>query len=287
MKFRPLALLPLFLSQFVAAAPPADSLAALPETATFVQDLAERQGFDADRLLAKAISSGAVSVEKAAQMSWQSKLQLIFAPGLSTAREVTSISGRGVGMDVVRANVERIGGSVEVESRPGQGVRLSMKVPLTLTIIPALTVSAGGHHFAIPRSAIDELVRINGTSARIGEIGGAKVVTIRGRRLPVVMLADFLQLESLCADAHSTMVVLKPAGGDRYDLAGKLTLKGRNQPLAATLSFRRDGAQGVFDGSLTIRRADFAIGEGEWADFGTVANEVQVRFHIVANAAKK
>lgn len=80
---------------------------------------------------------------------------------------------------------------------------------------------------------------------------------------------------------------LKPAGGDRYDLAGKLTLKGRTQPLAATLSFRRDGAQGVFDGSLTIRRADFAIGEGEWADFGTVANEVQVRFHIVANAAKK
>lgn len=184
-----------------------------------IEAVDDGRGIDADRLLSKAITSGAISVDKAAQMSWQAKLQLIFAPGLSTAKEMTAISGRGVGMDVVRANVERIGGSVEVDSRPGQGVRLSMKVPLTLTIIPALTISAGGHQFAIPRSAIDELVRINGQSTRLGEVGGAKFVNIRGRRLPVVMLAEFLQLDRMCADENLTMVVLKPAGGDIYALA--------------------------------------------------------------------
>ncbi len=176
-------------------------------------------GIDADRLLAKAIENNVLSAEKAVGMSWHAKLQLIFTPGLSTAQNVTSISGRGVGMDVVRANVERIGGLVEVDSRPGQGTRLSMKVPLTLTIIPALTVSAGGHQFAIPRSAIDELVRVNGVSARLGDLGGAKVVNIRGRRLSVVMLASFLGLESQRPDDQLTMVVLKPAGGDIFAVA--------------------------------------------------------------------
>ena len=79
---------------------------------------------------------------------------LIFEAGLSTAKEVTAISGRGVGMDVVRANIERIGGVVDVESKLGQGLRLTLRVPLTLTIIPALTVSVGGRSYAIPRSAI-------------------------------------------------------------------------------------------------------------------------------------
>jgi two-component system chemotaxis sensor kinase CheA len=152
-------------------------------------------------------------------MSLHARLQLVFAPGLSTAQQITSISGRGVGMDVVRANVERIGGVVDVDSKPGHGVRLSMKVPLTLTIIPALTVSAGAHQFAIPRSAIEELVRAGGESARLGELGGAKIVTIRGRRLPVVMLAPFLKIESQCAENAVTLVVLKPAGGDHYALA--------------------------------------------------------------------
>ena len=80
------------------------------------------------------------------------------------ASEVTAISGRGVGMDVVRSNIERIGGIVEVDSRPGEGTRMTLRVPLTLTIIPALTVSIGSQHFAIPRSAIEEIVRANGES---------------------------------------------------------------------------------------------------------------------------
>jgi two-component system chemotaxis sensor kinase CheA len=184
-----------------------------------IEAVDDGRGIDADRLVEKAIANGMLAAEKAAAMSWNNKLHLIFAAGLSTAKQVTSISGRGVGMDVVRANVERIGGLVDVDSKPGQGLRLSMKVPLTLTIIPALTVSAGNVQFAIPRSAIEELIRVSSASARLGEIGGAKMVNIRGRRLPVVMLASFLKLESACEEHELTMVVLKPAGGDHYALA--------------------------------------------------------------------
>ena len=177
------------------------------------------RGIDAERLVEKAIANGVVTLEKAAAMSAHAKLHLIFAAGLSTAKQVTAISGRGVGMDVVRANVERIGGLVDLDSKAGLGLRLSMKVPLTLTIIPALTVSAGGHQFAIPRSAIEELIRVSSASARLGELGGAKVVNIRGRRLPVVTLAPFLKIEPRCPENELTMVVRKPAGGDHYALA--------------------------------------------------------------------
>ncbi len=176
-------------------------------------------GINADRLVEKAIADGLLTTERAAGMSWHAKLQLIFTAGLSTAKQVTSISGRGVGMDVVRANIERIGGTVDLESKLGNGLRLTMKVPLTLTIIPALTISAGDRQFAIPRSAIDELIRVSSASARLGEIGGGKMVNIRGRRLPVVILSSFLNLEPRCADHELTMVVLKPAGGDHYALA--------------------------------------------------------------------
>ncbi|HQR04169.1 MAG TPA: YceI family protein [Rhodocyclaceae bacterium] len=85
--------------------------------------------------------------------------------------------------------------------------------------------------------------------------------------------------------ARFVVTGIKPLGGDRYEVAGKFTLKGRTQDLRAAATFRQEGAFGVFDGSLTFKRADFAIGEGAWADFGTVANEIQVRFHIVATRA--
>ena len=123
------------------------------------------------------------------------------------------------GMDVVRSNVERIGGIVEVDSTPGNGTRMTLRVPLTLTIIPALTVSIGSQHFAIPRAAIEEIVRANGTSVTLDHIGGAGVATIRGRRMPEISLADVLGLPSDLADADRTLVVLRPAGGDLYALA--------------------------------------------------------------------
>jgi two-component system chemotaxis sensor kinase CheA len=122
-------------------------------------------------------------------------------------------------MDVVRSNVERIGGIVEVDSKAGEGTRMTLRVPLTLTIIPALTVSIAGQHFAIPRSAIEEIVRANGESVTLEHLGGAAVATIRGRRVPEVSLAEILGLKSEMDKKDRTLVVLRPAGGDVYALS--------------------------------------------------------------------
>src|SRR5438270_989180 len=177
------------------------------------------RGIDGKMLVEKAVANGVVSKEDAAQLSPRDQLALIFEAGLSTAKEVTAISGRGVGMDVVRSNVERIGGIVEVDSRPGEGTRMTLRVPLTLTIIPALTVSIAGQHFAIPRSAIDEIVRANGESVSLEHVGGAGVATIRGRRVPEVSLAKILGLDSEVAEEDRTLIVLRPTGGDVYALS--------------------------------------------------------------------
>ncbi|MFL6750735.1 MAG: chemotaxis protein CheA, partial [Sphingomicrobium sp.] len=174
------------------------------------------KGIDGSKLVEKALANGVIERDVAQRMSKSEKLALIFEAGLSTAKEVTAISGRGVGMDVVRSNVERIGGIVEVDSVPGKGTRMVLRVPLTLTIIPALTVSIGNQHFAIPRAAIEEIVRANGGSVTLEKIGGAGVATIRGRRVPEVALADVLGLPSDVGDEERTLVVLRPAGGDVY-----------------------------------------------------------------------
>ncbi|RST30728.1 chemotaxis protein CheA [Sphingomonas ginkgonis] len=177
------------------------------------------RGIDAGRLVEKAVANGLLERSEAARLSTKEKLALIFEAGLSTATAVTNISGRGVGMDVVRSNVERIGGTVEIDSKPEQGTRMTLRVPLTLTIIPALTVSIGQQHFAIPRTAIDEIVRARGESVELSQVGGAGVATIRGRRVPEIALADVLGLPSELRDEERTLVVIRPAGGDVYALA--------------------------------------------------------------------
>ena len=182
-----------------------------------IQD--DGRGIDGGKLVEKAIANGVISKSDAAELDPRAQLALIFEAGLSTAKEVTAISGRGVGMDVVRSIVERIGGIVEVDSSPGVGTRMTLRVPLTLTIIPALTVSIAGQHFAIPRSAIEEIVRANGESVTLEHLGGAGVATIRGRRVPEVSLASILGLESAVAEGDRTLIVLRPAGGDVYALS--------------------------------------------------------------------
>jgi two-component system chemotaxis sensor kinase CheA len=177
------------------------------------------RGIDGKKLVEKAVSAGIVENDAAAQLSPREQLALMFEAGLSTAKEVTSISGRGVGMDVVRSNIERIGGIVEVDSKLGEGTRMTLRVPLTLTIIPALTVSIGNQHFAIPRSAIEEIVRANGESVTLEHLGGAGVATIRGRRVPEVSLAEILGLDSEVAERDRTLIVLRPSGGDVYALS--------------------------------------------------------------------
>src|SRR5208283_1564609 len=116
------------------------------------------------------------------EMSDREVLQLIFLPGFSLAEKVTQLSGRGVGMDVVKTNIERLGGTVNVETIPGSGTRLTVKLPLTLAIVPALTVCSEGWRYAIPQANIGELVRVKAgeIATRIQRIKGAEVLRLRG-----------------------------------------------------------------------------------------------------------
>jgi two-component system chemotaxis sensor kinase CheA len=177
------------------------------------------RGIDEEMLVRKSIADGRLSSEQAERLSPAQRRLLIFEPGLSTADKVTSISGMGVGMDIVRANIERIGGTVEVESTLGEGVRLALRVPLTLTIIPALTISAGGGHYAIPRSAIEEITRIGNDVVRVEMLGGAPMAAIRGKRLPLVSLSALFGCAEANAIEAQTLIVLKFGAGGEYALA--------------------------------------------------------------------
>jgi two-component system chemotaxis sensor kinase CheA len=148
-------------------------------------------GIDPALLRAKAVQGGHISVGAAEQMTDREALNLIFLPGLTTADQVTKVSGRGVGMDVVRTNIERVGGTIDVQSRVGEGTTFKIKIPLTLAIIPALLVSAAGERYAIPQVNLLELVRLEAheVGGAIETIQDAPVYRLRGRLLPLVSLA--------------------------------------------------------------------------------------------------
>jgi two-component system chemotaxis sensor kinase CheA len=147
-------------------------------------------GINVARVRQKAIDQGLVSADQAARLTERDVLQLLFVPGFSTAERVTNVSGRGVGLDVVRSNIERISGSVDLDSQPGLGTSVRIKIPLTLAIIPALVVMSGGDRYAIPQVSLVELVRLEGAAARKGieRIHGAPVYRLRGHLLPLVFL---------------------------------------------------------------------------------------------------
>ncbi len=151
-------------------------------------------GVNIEAVKRKAIERGLVSADRAARMGDFELTQLIFLPGFSTAEKVSNISGRGVGMDVVKTNVERIGGTVDVVSRPGQGTTLRIKIPLTLAIIPALIVASDRQRYAIPQVNLVELVRIEPDAAQgIERIRGSAFFRLRGELLPLVFLGDELR----------------------------------------------------------------------------------------------
>ena len=172
-------------------------------------------GIATEKLKAKAIAKGIVTADHAARMSERELLNLAFAPGLSTVEQVSNISGRGVGMDVVKTNIEKIGGTVDLQSAGGKGTLLKIKIPLTLAIIPALIVTSGGERFAIPQVSLIELVRCGGPGAGHGieNIHGASVYRLRGNLLPLVYLNRELRLGSEAASGSINIVVLQ--AGDR------------------------------------------------------------------------
>jgi two-component system chemotaxis sensor kinase CheA len=152
-------------------------------------------GIDPQRLRDRAVSRGILTPDAAARMGDREALGLIFAPGFSTAEKVTNVSGRGVGMDVVKTNIEKIGGLVDVASEPGVGSTIRVRIPLTLAIIPALMVTADGNRYAIPQVNLLELVRIDPSQdTAVEDIQGTPVYRLRGQLLPLVSLREQLGL---------------------------------------------------------------------------------------------
>ncbi len=153
-------------------------------------------GIDPEKVKKKAIEKHVITSEQAVRMGERELINLIFAPGFSTAAAITNVSGRGVGMDVVKTNIEKIGGSVDINSKFGEGTTLKVKIPLTLAIIPALVVTCGGDRFAIPQVNLLELVRLDQQADREVEmIHGTPVYRLRGNLLPLVNLNKELGLE--------------------------------------------------------------------------------------------
>ncbi|MGA7905968.1 MAG: chemotaxis protein CheW, partial [Candidatus Sulfotelmatobacter sp.] len=153
-------------------------------------------GLNLERIRKKAIERGLITPEQAAHLAERDAFNLIFLPGFSTAEKVTNVSGRGVGMDVVKTNVEKIGGMVDITSRVGHGTTVRVKIPLTLAIIPALVVTCRGERFAIPQVGLTELVRLEADEVAKGieMVHGVPVHRLRGRLLPLVYLSRELQL---------------------------------------------------------------------------------------------
>jgi two-component system chemotaxis sensor kinase CheA len=182
------------------------------------------RGINTERVKNKAVEKGLLAADRAARMSEKELVNLIFLPGLSTAQKVTNISGRGVGMDVVKTNIEKIGGSIDIQNEIGKGATIRVKIPLTLAIIPALMVSTAGDRYAIPQVNLLELVRLEAENAKkcIEEVRGVRVYRLRNRLLPLVRLSDVLGLPPPPADPEgeelATSIVVLQADGHRFGL---------------------------------------------------------------------
>lgn len=185
-----------------------------------IEIIDDGRGINLEKLGTRAVSAKIVSAAEWQKMPEKAQLGTIFIPGLSTADSVTAISGRGVGMDVVKSNLQAIGGTVDLENYEGLGLKMTLRLPLTLSIIAGLTIKAGNQFFGISRNSIVEILSTTNKNVSIEELGGAQIAHIRGERYP------YAKLEKLLGIAESTdgvmtgrtLVLIRPAVGTTYVL---------------------------------------------------------------------
>lgn len=177
-------------------------------------------GMKVERIRDKALERKLITRARAAQLSDRELMQLILLPGFSTAEAVTNVSGRGVGMDVVRTNVEKIGGKVEVDSRTGKGTTLRLRIPLTLAIVPALIVHSRGQSFALPQGALSELVHLSPEqlSEQVEWMEGAALYRLRGKLLPLVFLDALLKQRERMDKSREAHIAVLNAEGRRFGI---------------------------------------------------------------------
>lgn len=185
-----------------------------------IEVIDDGKGISVDKIAASALAKGLITADQLQTMPEYDKQALIFLPGVSTARELTDISGRGVGMDVVKTNLDKLGGKVEINSTPGAGSAFRIKLPLTLAIIPSLLVSESGERFAIPQAGVRELLRIPARqiAERIDRAGDSEVLLLRDRLVPLVHLADILGMPRPKNDTRALSIVLVDAGTFEYGI---------------------------------------------------------------------
>ena len=178
------------------------------------------RGLNTERIKAKAIANGLVSEAELEKMTEAQIHKFIFAPGFSTAATVTSVSGRGVGMDVVRTNIDQIGGTIDIKSVAGEGSSVTIKIPLTLAIVSALIVEAGGDRFAIPQLAVVELVRARANSEhRIERIKDTAVLRLRNKLLPLMHLKKLLRIDDgSSSDPENGFIVVTQVGSQTFGI---------------------------------------------------------------------
>ena len=184
-----------------------------------IQVADDGRGLDTDRIKAKAIAQGLVSEADADKLTEAQIHKFIFTPGFSTAAKITSVSGRGVGMDVVRNNIDQIGGTIDVKSVAGVGLSFTVKIPLTLAIVAALIVEAGGDRFAIPQIAVIELVRARaGSEHRVERIKDTAVLRLRDKLLPLTRLSQLLGTETEPGDLERGFIVVTQVGSQSFGI---------------------------------------------------------------------
>jgi two-component system chemotaxis sensor kinase CheA len=175
------------------------------------------RGLDAQRIKTTAVARGLATEAEIEKMPDTQAFKFIFMPGFSTASHVTNVSGRGVGLDVVRANIDEIGGTIDVKTVPGRGTSFTIKIPLTLAIVSALIVEAAGDRFAIPQLAVVELVRVRANSEhRIERIKDAAVLRLRNKLLPLVTLKSMLKLAEAQDETVSAFIVVMQVGSQTF-----------------------------------------------------------------------
>ena len=172
-------------------------------------------GINVERLVQKALSTGLCSESEVGAMNASARLDLIFEPGLSSRDAVTAISGRGVGMDVVRSNIETIGGRITLDNRPGSGLTILIRVPLTLSILPTILVGVGNHRFALARQSVEEIITLKNGLVRVDTVGSVPVATVRGKQLPMLHLARLLNIEQ----SHPSALMIIGTRNGSYALA--------------------------------------------------------------------
>ena len=184
-----------------------------------IQVADDGRGLDSARIKAKVVAQGLVSEAEVEKLTEAQIHKFIFAAGFSTAAKITNVSGRGVGMDVVRNNIDQIGGTIDVKSVAGAGLSFTIKIPLTLAIVAALIVEAAGHRFAIPQLSVIELVRARrGSEHRIERIKDTSVLRLRDKLLPLVGLSHLLGLDKDAGDISGGFIVVTQVGSQTFGI---------------------------------------------------------------------